>query len=322
MRWSGQGAPIWLTSGARTDEAKATASGLRSTRRTAPGASASRAPRRIGSVAASRSSASSSSSGGAFGPPSPKRGPAARRIAFGGARDELERRGIALAARLAPGDETVLLEQHGARAGILAQELGNALRHGEAGALVVEPDGLGAERLVGEPPPFRAGGQGDDRVRVRVVDVRGADERVEERLDGRPRLRGHEGAAEEVVHHLGVLHLHALDQRQDLVEPERGEAFGRDRRQVGAGALDPEDARLAPEVVTRDPFGRRVSAALVGERSIGPEQVRAIDEAGERVEPGRGAGVPEIDRGLDATQGAGGLLHACTSSRSDSPLRS
>ena len=239
---------------------------------------------------------------------------------LGGARDDLERCGIALAARLAPGDETVLLEQHGARPRILAQELGNALRHGEAGALVVEPDGLGAERLVGEPPPVRGGGQGDDRVRVRVVDVRGADERVEERLDGRPRLRGHEGAAEEVVDHLRVLHLLALDQRQDLVEPERGEAFGRDRREVGAGALDPEDARLASEVVTRDPFRRRVSAALVGERSIGPEQVRAIDEACERVEPGRGGGVPEIDRGLDAMQGAGRLLHACTSSRSDSPL--
>jgi hypothetical protein len=58
---------------------------------------------------------------------------------------------------------------------------------------------------------------------MRVVDVRGRHERVQKRLDRRTRLIGRERAATEVVDHLGVVHLVAAAQGQDLVEPKCGE---------------------------------------------------------------------------------------------------
>ena len=44
---------------------------------------------------------------------------------LGSSGDELERRPVALLPRVAPGDEPVALEQHGASAGVLLEEEGN-----------------------------------------------------------------------------------------------------------------------------------------------------------------------------------------------------
>ena len=82
----------------------------------------------------------------------------------------------------------------------------------------------------------------------------GRHERVQQRLDRRPRLVGADGAAHEVVDHRRVVHLLPLAQRQHVVEAEDGEAARRDRREVGAGALDPERAELAAGVVDERPF--------------------------------------------------------------------
>ena len=105
------------------------------------------------------------------------------------------------------------------------------------------------------------------------------DERVQQRLDRRPRLVGRERRS-------------AAGSRPSSRRPSpraraaaaisssrrRGEARRRDRREVGARALDPEHALLAAGVVDRRPLGRGVAAALVGERAVGAEQVRAVDE--------------------------------------------
>ena len=231
-----------------------------------------------------------------------------------GARDELDRGLVALVTARAPGDEAVLLEQDGARGRLLLEELGDPARHVEARPLVVEPDGLVAERLVGEPPPVGRRGQRDHRVGVRVVDVRGRDERVEQGLDRRPRLVRPQRAAEKVVDHLGVVHRLAVAQRQELVEPQSGEARRRDRREIGARALDPERSHLAAGVIAHGLLRGRVPAALVRERPVGAEQVRAVDEPVEHRQARGAASVPAVDRRRDALQRVGALGHADTSS--------
>ena len=62
-------------------------------------------------------------------------------------------------------------------------------------------------------PPTRAHDRAD-RVRVRVVDMRRGHERVQERLDRRPRHAGRDLAARQILHHLLVRHRVALAQRQ------------------------------------------------------------------------------------------------------------
>ena len=119
----------------------------------------------------------------------------------------------------------------------------------EARADVRDPDRVGAEALLGQPLAVDRADDRADRVGVRVVDVRVRHERVQERLDRRARHRRVELAAREVGDHLLVGHRVALDERQDLVEPEAGEARRVDRREIAARALDPEHRRLAAGVV-------------------------------------------------------------------------
>ena len=107
---------------------------------------------------------------------------------LGGSTDELQRRAVALLARRPPGDEPVPFEQNRPGMRVRLEEQRNATRHVEAGPLVVEPDDLVAERLFGERAPRRSRGQRDHGVRMRMVDVRSGDERVQQRLDRRPRL--------------------------------------------------------------------------------------------------------------------------------------
>ncbi len=73
----------------------------------------------------------------------------------GGTGDELDRVSVALLRRVAPGDETVPLEQHSACRGIRLQQLGDSLRHVEARPLVVEPDSLTAERFLRQAATVR-----------------------------------------------------------------------------------------------------------------------------------------------------------------------
>ena len=106
--------------------------------------------------------------------------------------------------------------------------------HSEAGPLIGQPDCLVAEGLRGELAPAGRRGEGDHCVGVRVVDVRRRDECVQERLDRRAWLVGLERAAPQVLDHRRVLHRLARAKRLDLVQPQRGEATPRDRREVGA----------------------------------------------------------------------------------------
>ena len=104
----------------------------------------------------------------------------------GGPAHEIDRGAVALLRGVAPGDQAVLLEQHGARGRVLVEQLGDALRHREARPLVIEPDRLVAEDLLGRGATGAR--QRDHRVGMRVVDTRRRDEGVQQRLDRRPRL--------------------------------------------------------------------------------------------------------------------------------------
>ena len=113
---------------------------------------------------------------------------------------------------------------------------------------------------------------------MRVVDLRRRNERVQERLDRRPGLVWGEPAAEEVLDHRRVVHGLPFAQRHDLVETQCREARLGDRREVGAGALDPEHALLPAGMVDHRPLRGGVATTLVCERAVGSEQVRAVDE--------------------------------------------
>ena len=232
-----------------------------------------------------------------------------------GARDEFDRVPVALLGRLAPRDEPVSFQEHRARRWIRVEEVGDPPRHVEPRTLIVEPHGLGPEGRLGELEPAGRRREGDDRVGVRMVDVLRRHERVQQGLDRGARLVGAERAMAEVVDHGRVAHLLTRAQRQNLVQPEGREARGRDRRQIGTGALDPQDARLPAGVVDDDALGGGVAAALVRHRAVLAEQVRAQNELAQGVEPGRRLVAPAIDRRRDASQDGRGLGHAPTSSR-------
>ena len=153
---------------------------------------------------------------------------------------------------------------------------------------------------------------------MRVVDVVGRHERVQQRLDRRPRLvgRGRRSAGGTRPSSASSIASRSA-QRQDLVEPEPGEARCRDRRQVGTRALHPEHADLSARVVGDRLLRGRVPAADVGERAVGAEQVRAVDEAVEHAVARCGALVPAVLRRRDAVQHGRRLAHGATSSGVD-----
>ena len=147
IRWSGQGAPIWLTSGARTEEANATASGLRSTSSTTPSASASRAPRSAGRDVREEDARPLPRAPRLAGPPG-RTGPAAAVDRPGGSRDEFDRGAVALLAASRPRSRArASRAAPPARCGCSSRSSRDAPRHLEPGPLVVEPDGLVAEGL-------------------------------------------------------------------------------------------------------------------------------------------------------------------------------
>ena len=157
-------------------------------------------------------------------------------------------------------------------------EVGDALRELEPRPQVRHHRDVVAERLVHRRLRVGRVGERADRVGVDVVDVRGRQERVQERLDRRPRRVGLDQAAREVGDHLLVAHRLALAQRQQLVEPQAREVARLGRGEVGAAALDPQHAHLAAEVVELDELRRGVAAAVEDERRVGADQARARDE--------------------------------------------
>jgi hypothetical protein len=209
--------------------------------------------------------------------------------------DDLDRGPVGLLGRVAPADEAVLGQDDQAQAGGGAHGLADLLGQREARADVRDPRGLVAEALAHEALALGGARQHVDPVGVRVVHVRGRDERVQERLDRRARHRGVDHAPREVGDHLLVGHLVAGQQRLHLLQPQRGEVLGAHRGQVAARALDPHDGDLAPQVVGGRALGRRVAPAEVRHAAVGAQQVGGQDELLERGALRAGCGPAVLD---------------------------
>ena len=98
------------------------------------------------------------------------------------------------------------------------------------------------------------GRKGDARVGMQVVHIRGIDEAVHRRIDGRGSATATEQAEVEGAHHL-VLALDAgvdLDERAKAIESQNGKAVLGERGQITTRALDPQQVDGA----SRDRIGR------------------------------------------------------------------
>ena len=142
-----------------------------------------------------------------------------------GTRDQLERRGLALLAGVAPADHAVPAEHCAARVGDAALEVAEREPELEARAPPGQPADVVAVALGDERLAVVGGGERDHRVGMEMVDVVLGDEGVQRRVDRRHRAAVAEAAvrveADDVVlvHARGV---HALE-RAHPVEHEEGE---------------------------------------------------------------------------------------------------
>ena len=213
-----------------------------------PRAVARDGPAQRGRTAASTSSVTASPSGSTARPPN-ARALRALRDERRGAVDRIERRRVRLLGRLAPGDEAVLGEQDELASGAPRQRPRRASR-ARTLAGGTESRCARSRSTRGEPLALDGADDGADRVRVGVVDVRMRDERVQQRLDRRARHRGVELAAREVRDHLRVAHRVAPASGAISSSRRPAKPAARDRREVAARSLHPEDAR------SRGPRGR------------------------------------------------------------------
>ena len=290
-RWSGHGAPTVTSASASADETNSSVRGDVSTV-SSFGRSLDTAPR----IAGSSSCRSAPSARCAIA----RRPAEARHVAGALVHerdrliDDLDRPPVGLLRAVAPDHEAVLGEHDEPQVRVGADGLADLLGQREAGTDVRDPRGGVTEALAHQSLTVGRAREHVDAVRMRVVDVRGRDERVQQRLDRAPRHRGIELAAREVGDHVLVAHLLALDQRQHLVEPQAGEVLWPHRGEVAARALDPHDWNLAAGVVDRGALGGRVAAAEVRHRAVGAEQVGGEHELREHVLRGPAVGGPQV----------------------------
>ncbi len=126
-----------------------------------------------------------------------------------------------------------------------------------------------------------AGGQGDDRVRVDVVDMRERQQRVQRRIDaGRATVKVEGAMRKEADHFVVILRAGIMTfQRQQLVLIQRRKAIQLHRSDVAARSLDPQDFhRRAGQRVLLDDLGRRVAATEIGHGQVRTEQVGPIEQ--------------------------------------------
>src|SRR5215468_11114709 len=200
-----------------------------------------------------------------------------------GAADQLHRREVRGLHVAAPADGPVLLEEERLGAWMPLEGLRDFPRDEEA------------------RPAVR---QRDDGVRVRVDDRGGGQEAVQERLDGGARARRLLQGMREVVDHLLIAHVLALEQRQHVVHADAGKVLLLDALEIGARSLDAEHADLAAAVVPLRELDRGVAAAPHHERGLGADEPRAVHEKAEAIEIARGGLVPARVHGDTITETA------------------
>ena len=251
-----------------------------------------------------------------FGPAEPEAAAGGSSIARGSARDELDRRLVALLAGLAPGDEPVLLEQNGARGRVLVEQPRDPPRHVEAGPLVVEPDDLVAELLLGE----RAAARASTSARSRRPDGCGRRAPPGRRRGGASRSTAAAGRA-------------GVAQRSRYVDHRRRRP-SRSRSRSGSSSSSRSPGKPAAVIVARsvpEPFTQsdaRLPAGVVATSSPWPTccrrrwfasaDPRRAGSSGRRARrapprPPRPSSVPAVRRRRDPAQDAERAAHALIS---------
>jgi hypothetical protein len=195
--------------------------------------------------------------------------------------DDLQRVGLGLLAGVAPCGDAVPAQHDpdGLRVGLL--DRGDVQAELESGPAPRHPGHPGAEALLGELLPVDRGGQGDPRVGVQVVDVRGLDQAVHGGVD---RRCGTALAVQAVVEGADHLVL-ALDPRVDLdeaaqpVQAQHREVLRGQRAEIAARSLHPDQLHLLPgDRVGLGALGGGVPAGVVGVAGVAAEPVGAGDE--------------------------------------------
>ena len=217
-----------------------------------------------------------------------------------GQADHLQRDLVAALGRVTPGEQAVAFQDDALQLGLRRGQGFELQAQVVARALPGQPAQLAAEDHFGQATALGAGGDGDDRVRVHVVDMRLRDIGVQGGIDTRGTRVQVERAVRQVIHHL-VFMLQAaitLLQRIQLVHVERGEAIELDGAQIAARTLDPQHLDVfAGQVVAHLDLGRGIAAAEIRHAQIRAEQIRAIEQQLGFAHLGRHGVVPLGDDG-------------------------
>ena len=222
--------------------------------------------------------------------------------------DEGECLGVAGLGIVIPGDEAVLAHHDGLDRGVLALDLLHGEAELEAGAHPSDIFHLATEDLLGELLATLAGCNGDDSIRVHMIDALAGQEAVERRVN-----RGGAGieveggvgvGADHIVLGLGLESLVgagavALLEADQLFLVEGGEVFALGGAEIAAGTFDPEDLdQFAGEGILLHDLGGGVAAAGVGDALVGAEEVGAVDELVDGIELGGLGVIPEVGQWL------------------------
>ncbi len=191
-----------------------------------------------------------------------------------------------------PREQAVLLENDAPRLGMGPHGVGDFPGEPEPRPAVRDAGDVLAEQLLDHLAAAVGVGQGHDRVGVGVDHRLEREEAVEQRLDRGTGRAGLLEAAGQVVHHLLVAHVGAGHERADVVQADPGEVLAGDALEVRAAPLDAQDGDRPPLQVGLGQLDRGVAAAPDGQRGLGADEARGVDQEIEGIETARGLVVP------------------------------
>ncbi len=215
--------------------------------------------------------------------------------------DDAQRRLVTGLRRLAPGEQPVAAEHHPDIVGIGRRHFAELQPEVEAWPLPRQEAQRAAEHCARQRLGVGAGGDGDHRVGVNVIDVEMRHEGVQGRVDRGGARVEIEGAMVEQGDHFVFVGEPAIAAFQafQLVEIEGCKAVALHRAEIAAGALDPQHRdRLAGQRIVHFDLGRGVAAAEIGDAQVAAEQIGAIEQPARLIEARRTGVVPQVGERL------------------------
>ena len=219
--------------------------------------------------------------------------------------DDGKRVQVALALRLAPGEQSVAAQHDAVATGIRFDSLAHRQSQFKAGPLPWNPNQRVIElavELVHLGLAVAGRSQRNAPVRMEMIDMRKWQESMQRRIDRSGYGIAAESAKRIQPDHV-VLCVDALVnplQCQQLLLTERGKARALDASQVAAGTLHPQHFNgFAVQRVDFSQFGTGVAAGKVRNAKVGTEQVRAIAQQLRFIKRGGDAGIPAVFKDVE-----------------------